>query len=495
MILDNLTEGICVCQACLGFPFVQFSVWNPQMEVITGYTQADINRLGWYQSLYPDPEVQQRAIHRMAQMRQGHDLRAEEWVICHRDGTYRTVAITTTVLVDDQGEGRVLAVLQDITQRQQAERLIHHQIQQETLLREITQHIHQSLDLQVIFETACQDIRPVLKADRVGIFYFDSQSDHRRGSFVAEAVVEGVPSVLALPIEDHCFGQSYVNQYAQGRYCAVEDVNALEDCYRAMLAQFQVRANLVLPLICGDRLWGLLCIHQCHHSRHWKDEDITLGQQLAAQLAIAIQQATLYDQLQQELADRQQAQTQLTQINQELAQSNQELARATRLKDEFLANMSHELRTPLNAIMGMTEGLQEEIFGPVTPEQHKSLQTVESSASHLLSLINDILDVAKIEAGQSTLDLISVAVAPLCSSTLAFVKQQALTKHIQIDTHIPSALPNLWVDERRARQALLNLLTNAVKFTPPRGRIGLTVSLRPPTSTEVGGRRCSSALP
>ena len=480
LILDNLTEGICVCRACPGFPFTYFSVWNPQMEGITGYSQEEINHLGWYQTLYPDPQVRQQAIDRMAAMRLGQNLVAEEWEIRHRDGTYRTVTITTTLLVDAEGEKNVLGVMQDITERKQVDRRIQQQMQQEALLREITQHIRQSLDLQIIFDTACEDIRLVFQADRVGIFRFEPDAGYRTGAFVAESVVAGLPSVLAIPIHDHCFGETYAPRYLQGRYAAMDDINALEECHKSILADFQVKANLVLPLIGGDRLWGLLCIHQCHHSRHWEQNEIGLGQQLAAQLAIAIQQATLYDQLQRELSERQQAQAQLTQANQELAQSNQELARATRLKDEFLANMSHELRTPLNAIMGMTEGMQEEVFGPVTPEQHKSLQIVERSATHLLSLINDILDVAKIESGQIELDLSVVPVDPLCSSTLAFVKQQALKKQIQLETRISSPLPNLWADERRVRQALLNLLTNAVKFTPPQGRITLTVSLLSP---------------
>ena len=145
--------------------------------------------------------------------------------------------------------------------------------------------------------------------------------------------------------------------------------------------------------------------------------------------------------------------------------------------DEFLANMSHELRTPLNAILGMTEGLQEEVFGIVNEKQLKALRTVESSATHLLSLINDILDVAKISSGQVTLQCSHVAVEQLCSSSLAFIKQQALKKRIQLAIQIPPRLPDLFVDEIRMRQVLLNLLTNAVKFTLEGGTVTLTVSL------------------
>jgi PAS domain S-box-containing protein len=155
------------------------------------------------------------------------------------------------------------------------------------------------------------------------------------------------------------------------------------------------------------------------------------------------------------------------------------LIQIARLKDEFIANMSHELRTPLNAILGMTEGLQEEVFGITSEQQVKAFQTIEKSGLHLLSLINDILDVAKIEAGQIELERTSVAVNHLCSSSLAFVKQQALQKRIRLKTKFALDLTNAFVDERRIRQVLINLLTNAVKFTPEGGTVTLTASPLP----------------
>lgn len=163
--------------------------------------------------------------------------------------------------------------------------------------------------------------------------------------------------------------------------------------------------------------------------------------------------------------------------------ANEELMRATRLKDEFLANMSHELRTPLNAILGMTEGLQEEVFGIVNDKQLNALHAVEKSATHLLSLINDILDVAKIESGQVILEYSKVSVQQLCSSSLSFVKQQAFKKNIQLHTEVAPHLDTISVDEVRIRQVLINLLTNAVKFTPEGGTVNLTVSLLPQENT------------
>jgi PAS domain S-box-containing protein len=161
----------------------------------------------------------------------------------------------------------------------------------------------------------------------------------------------------------------------------------------------------------------------------------------------------------------------------QLEHSNAELLRATRLKDEFLANMSHELRTPLNAILGLSESFLEEVFGIINERQKKAISTIESSGEHLLSLINDILEVSKIEAGEMDLELATVSVATLTNSTLAFVKQLAYQKQIQLTTTFPNNLGNIDVDERRMRQVLINLLNNAVKFTPAGGRVTLDVQL------------------
>ncbi|MEO0984172.1 MAG: ATP-binding protein [Cyanobacteria bacterium J06639_14] len=163
------------------------------------------------------------------------------------------------------------------------------------------------------------------------------------------------------------------------------------------------------------------------------------------------------------------------QVEEQLHQTNQQLARATRLKDEFLANMSHELRTPLNAILGITEGLQEGVFGAIDYDQKGALQTIEHSSLHLLALINDILDIAKIESGQITLEKAPTAIASLCQSSLAFIQEPAQRKGLQINLKLPPHPPLVQLDERRIRQVLINLLDNAVKFTPEGGHITLEV--------------------
>ncbi|MEH1924462.1 response regulator [Nostoc sp.] len=188
----------------------------------------------------------------------------------------------------------------------------------------------------------------------------------------------------------------------------------------------------------------------------------------------------------EDITERKQAEAQLRQTNEQLANTNVELARATRLKDEFLANMSHELRTPLNAILGMSEGLQESVFGSINEKQAKAIATIERSGRHLLELINDILDLSKIESGKLELQLSDVSVRGICDTSLAFIKQMALKKNIRLNIHISENIDTIQVDERRLRQVLINLLSNAVKFTPEGGSVKLEVRLGGAGSREQG---------
>lgn len=163
----------------------------------------------------------------------------------------------------------------------------------------------------------------------------------------------------------------------------------------------------------------------------------------------------------------------------DLSEANAELERAARLKDEFMASMSHELRTPLNTILGLAEALQEQIYGGLTLRQTRALVNIEESGRHLLSLINDVLDVSKIDAGKLKLEAGPVPVDSLCQSALNFVKQSAIRKQQALSLELDPTVRVIYGDERRLKQILVNLLSNAVKFTPNEGRIGLRVQGNP----------------
>ncbi|MEO1209231.1 MAG: CBS domain-containing protein [Cyanobacteria bacterium J06638_20] len=377
----------------------------------------------------------------------------------------------------------------ELTYRQQAEATIAQQLQQQQALGRISQQIRESLNLQEILVTAVEQVKGGLGGDRVVVFRLFPDGNSQ---IVEEAVSPELPCLKNRQWKDEVWSREILEFYWQGKPRIVPDV--MEDVWLERLLSYSIEGHIqskvVAPILLESRqgkphrwvdpktryqLWGVLVIHACKEQRVWDTSEAELLQQVANQLAIAISQSNLFEQLQQELSDRQQTQQQLT-------IANEELLRATRLKDEFLANISHELRTPLNAILGMTEGLQEQVFGDINPRQRKSLDTIERSAFHLLSLINDILDVAKIESGKIELDLVPAAIAPLCNACLTFIKQQAQQKNIRLEIQHPFNLPQLFIDERRIRQVLLNLLNNAVKFTPQGGQVVLSVSLEPPST-------------
>ena len=177
----------------------------------------------------------------------------------------------------------------------------------------------------------------------------------------------------------------------------------------------------------------------------------------------------------------------------ELSSANAALAKASKLKDEFLASMSHELRTPLNAILGMSEAMDEEVYGPLNERQHRFIRNIDESGRHLLSLINDILDLSKIEVGKLELQLDSVSFETVCNSSMRMVKESALRKRINISVEIESDLPEIVADERRLKQIVVNLLSNAVKFTPDGGKVGLQVE-RSRTDASIVCSVCDSGI-
>ena len=179
-----------------------------------------------------------------------------------------------------------------------------------------------------------------------------------------------------------------------------------------------------------------------------------------------------------DITKRKQAEEEILRLNAELEQRVQtrtmELERALRAKDEFLASMSHELRTPLNAILGLSESLSEHTAGPLNEKQQRYAKTISESGHHLLSLINDILDLARIEAGQIVLNVSEVDLKQVCEASLRMINELALRKQQYVTLDVDD-IGSIWVDERRLKQILVNLLSNAVKFTPANGSLGLTV--------------------
>jgi len=179
---------------------------------------------------------------------------------------------------------------------------------------------------------------------------------------------------------------------------------------------------------------------------------VNLLQTFATQSALAIQNARLF---------------------REIEEKSQQIEAANRHKSEFLANMSHELRTPLNAIIGFSEVLQEKLFGELNEKQAEYTDDILTSGRHLLSLINEILDLSKVEAGRMELELATFDLPLAIDNARTFVRERATRHGITLDVKIDERLGDIVGDERKIKQILLNLLSNAVKFTPEGGRVGI----------------------
>lgn len=291
------------------------TIWDKKMYELYGVEPSEYRDCMeiWHRSLHPEDAMRVNQIVKN-KLEDGEEFEIDFRIVLP-DGKIRVLQSYGIIKRDSQREAeRVIGVNRDITDLKQAEQKIKQQAEREHLLWETTQRIRQSLDLRTIFNTAAAEIRQLINADRVGIFKFDPDSNFTYGEFVSESVVSGFISALENKVHDQCFGERFSPNYAAGKMQIVDDIDnaGLTDCHHAILARFQVRANLVVPLIQGKTLWGLLCIHQCSQPRHWEDFEIELVQQVANQLAIAIQQSMLYEQVQSELIIRKQAEAEIS---------------------------------------------------------------------------------------------------------------------------------------------------------------------------------------
>jgi signal transduction histidine kinase len=223
-------------------------------------------------------------------------------------------------------------------------------------------------------------------------------------------------------------------------------------------------SELAVPVLYYDELYGILAVETSTY-RDFTDEEVDLLQALAAHAGIALRNARLFEQLEQRNSELQKANAALEISRQQAENARAAAVQANRLKTEFINNMSHELRTPLNAVINFTRLVMDGHAGPVTEQQRNYLGYVHDGGQHLLGLINDILDLAKIEAGKMELRREPTPLAPLLKGVMSTLIGLTKDKGIALHREFDDDLPMLNIDGRRIRQVLLNLISNAAKFT------------------------------
>ncbi|MBW4497967.1 MAG: PAS domain S-box protein [Oscillatoria princeps RMCB-10] len=300
-VVDSVKEVIFQTDAAGLWAFI-----NPAWTEITGFSIEESLGTNFLNYVHPDDLQRNLELFLSLIERQKKSCRHEVRYLT-KAGDVRWIEMFARPVLDAGGEiAGTSGTLNDITERKQAEEALRQQAERERLVGAIAQRIRQSLDLDEVLSTAVAGVRQFLQTDRTVIYQFLPDWS---GVIVVESVGEGWVKTLGTNIKDPCFEESLISPYQQGRIAAIEDIYTagIAQCHVDLLQRFQVRANLVVPILQGESLWGLLIAHHCCAPRLWGESEVDLLKQLSVQLAIAIQQSTLFKQAQNEIMERKQA--------------------------------------------------------------------------------------------------------------------------------------------------------------------------------------------
>jgi signal transduction histidine kinase len=415
------------------------AVHVPDMEVVADDFPLTVNHareLGFRASLLV-PLMRKGAAIGVVQLRRGEAraFTAKQIELLHTFADQAVIAIENVRLFKEL-EARTADLTRSV------ERL--------TALGEVGRAVGSTLDLATVLTTIVSRAVELSGLDGGAVFEYDEATEefvHRAGAETGGALAETRRSVRIAKGEG-AIGRTAITR-EPFQIADITVPGAYESRVRDNLIASGIRAVLAMPMAHHDRVVGCITVTR-NRPGEFPAETVELLRAFATQSALAIQNARLFS---------------------EIEDKSRQLETASRHKSEFLANMSHELRTPLNAIIGFSEVLIERMFGPLNDKQEEYLRDIHVSGQHLLSLINDILDLAKIEAGRMELAGADFDLPAAIENALILVRERATRRGIAIERVVDPALGVIHADERKVKQVLLNLLSNALKFTPEGGRI------------------------
>jgi PAS domain S-box-containing protein len=405
--------------------------------------------------VFPSEVVQQLRADDRAAVAHGSALTQRERIPV--GGAMRLFETVKFPLFDADGVCRmVCGIAQDITQRDDAERDLTAANRRENTFHEVLSLFSAGFERTLILGKVL-DLFAEYHDLPVSAFY---RHDEWSGSLVLDAS-RGAPPHLpnALPLHGGLLGEAARAR----RVLLLENCQALALNIDAGLYNFHPAGVILAPVRYQDKLLGILALAS---TQPIGTHEQTFVERVAVAVGIGLHNLHQYD-------DMRQLTEQLHLRGREIGEKNRQLEEASRMKSEFLANMSHELRTPLNAIIGFADVLRDGLAGEVSARQSDYLSEIAASGQHLLALINDILDLSKIEAGRMTLELESVDPGALLSNSLSIVREKASAHRIELRCEIPERMEALQADPRKLKQIVYNYLSNALKFTPDGGQVTL----------------------
>lgn len=330
------------------------------------------------------------------------------------------------------------------------------QAQKEQLLNQISQALNSSLNPDHILQEIVDLTGESFSVDRVNILCIDAEqicvlNEWRKSDEVISALDWHDPGSNHLELLNPNSNFSFRRVIHVPNYAEI----TLTPNHQEGIQQAQILSVLRVPIFIRNQFFGCISLQTTTNYRIFTQEEIQLLQRIADQAAIALYNAQSYERLEQLVKER----------TQELLQEKLISEAADRAKSEFLTNMSHELRTPLTSILGFSNLLLEQIFGQLNDKQQQYIACVSSSGEHLLALINDLLDLSKIEVGKEELNLEVIEVEEICQACIFLIQEQANSRGLELSLAISANVTTCVADNRRLKQILFNLLSNAVKFT------------------------------
>ncbi|MBD2463462.1 PAS domain S-box protein [Oscillatoria sp. FACHB-1407] len=580
VITRNMAEGICLVKA----EDATIVYANPKFEQMFGYNSSELNGqpvsiLNYNTQDITAVEVTQSIVNTVLQNSEA----TYEVQNVKKDGTPFWCSATCSVFQHPEFGDVLVAVQQDITERKQTEATLRQKTRQRQLLWSITQTIRHSLNLEEVLKATVTEVKQILEVDRAAVYRF---SPDWSGDFIAESVSEEWVKLVSFDVqqvwEDTYLQETQGGRFQQHETFVIPDIYTagLQPCHIDLLEQFQAKAYAVAPIFAGEDLWGLLAIYQNVSPRNWQDWEIELLQQIASQMAIALQQSDLYNQLQVELQERERTAAVIQEAERRwrslldnvqlivvgldqsgninyvnpfflnltgytasdvlgknwfenfLPPSNQqnvqevfsevlshnahpyyqnsiltrsgeerfiawnntmlqdadgsvigtisigeditERQKIDQMKQEFISVVSHELRTPLTSIRGSLGLIAGGVYDKKPEKMKEMLAIAARQSDRLVRLVNDILNLRRLESGQSKFKFKPYLAEDLIRQSVDVMRSQA--EENQITLSIVPTTAEVWADADAIVQTLTNLLSNAIKFSPPHSTVTLTAT-------------------